>query len=126
MQTVIVFFLYLNFFIIVTAVFSIIIQYVSIAAVPYRVQQYLNLCCATIQGGTAIYLIVLCGCGITQGATAKIIFFPIVVAAAPHRVQQQNATMKVFSANRVVKATTKICSVYIVYFFFSLCNWWLV
>jgi hypothetical protein len=47
-------------------------------------------------------------------------FSPIVVAAAPHRVQQQNVIMKVFSANRVVKATTKICSVYIVYFFLSL------
>ncbi len=70
--------------------FSIIIQYVSIAAVPYRVQQHLILCCATIQGGTAIlpFCSVLlrhhtgcnskktplsncCGCGTTQGATAK-------------------------------------------------------
>jgi hypothetical protein len=42
------------FFYMFIIVFSIIIQYVSIAAVPYRVQQHLILCCATIQGGTAI------------------------------------------------------------------------
>jgi hypothetical protein len=79
------------FFYMFIIVFFIIIQYVSIAAVPYRVQQHLNLCCATIQGGTAIlpYSSVLlrhhtgcnsknnpffsncCGCGTTQGATAK-------------------------------------------------------
>jgi hypothetical protein len=40
------------------------------------------------------------------------------VAAAPHRVQQQNAIMKVFSANRVVKATTKSV-LYILFSFFS-------
>jgi hypothetical protein len=39
------------------------------------------------------------------------------VAAAPHRVQQQNAIMKVFSANRVVKATTKSV-LYILFSFF--------
>jgi hypothetical protein len=60
------FFFYMSF-----TAFSIIIQYVSIAAVPYRVQQQLNLCCATIQGGTAIFTLLFCA------------------AAAPHRVQQQ-------------------------------------
>ena len=99
-------------------VFSIIIQYVSIAAVPYRVQQHLILCCATIQGGTAIlpFCSVLLrhhtGCNSKKKPPC-----PIVVAAAPHRVQQQNAIMKVFSANRVVKATTKSV-LYILFSFF--------